>query len=1052
MLYDDYITYTKTYTTKFGEKTVVLMEVGSFFEFYAVENEKVREGAPMSELCSILNIQSTRKNKSIAQCSRTNPLMAGFPSVTLKKFVDLLLAEQYTIVLVEQTTPPPNPKRAVTQIISPSTYLDNIHQSDARYLMVWYLSSGMQGNKPCFVFSVVYGEITTGETCVIESVYGDENSLHSEAARILSSICPKEIVVICDDEISSESSASFIELAKRSSVCIHDRSKESISQYQNIVYQTTVLRKVFPSIGMMTPIEYIAMERYPLLCTAFVYLLQFIYEHNENMISHIHKPTWIHTNEQLRCTSTSLEQLNIIQKSGAESSLMKILNTCDTAMGKRKFYQMITVPTTSIPEMNRRYDLIDQLLANQLYLEIRPQLALVKDMERLFRRIVLQQLQPSELSLFLTSLQHIRIISDWCLSNHIRSNEWNQDCHDKLDTWIQTECAKWKMDEMNVQLSQLESNVYQPGVHVDIDQLCESIERGHQQFRDAVKDANQLMGQEFLKLEQTAERTYVLTMTTKRWETYLAMHKRFTAQPYSTTNKNIVRISFPNMDRIQRDIHVQTNELRALVKTRYLADLDTYIAYSSFMEQVVEMISCLDVATTSAKNAFQFRYKRPVVYGASGTNEYDSSFITATKVRHPIIERVQSHLPYITNDVDIGKTTNGILLHGINASGKSSYMKSIGVNLVMAQAGMFVAAESWEFSPFLDLFTRIPGGDNIFKGHSTFVAEMVEVRSILTQSSSHSLVIGDELASGTESVSAISIVAAGIVTLAKKRTSFLFATHLHEVAQLEMIKRIPTIKVCHMSVHYDETTKMLLYDRVLKEGSGEMLYGLEVCKSLDMPLEFLHLANTIRQSYLDLPSAIVSSKSSNYSAKRLVDECTVCKKKMSKKNGIELETHHIREQHTADEFGFIDSFHKHAPHNLMTVCEACHDKIHNQQVKVDGYRMTSNGPMLQITTLTSNTPITSITPNTPNTPAVSLPAVSLPAVSLPAVSLPVINDEKNEIQESPVNNEKNEIQIVSEKDRIKERVQMLRKQGHSVGSVAIMTGLTVYKIKQLEKK
>ena len=1023
MLYDDYITYTKTYTAKFGEKTVVLMEVGSFFEFYAVENEKVREGAPMSEICSILNIQSTRKNKSIAQCSRNNPLMAGFPSVTLKKFVDLLLAEQYTIVLVEQTTPPPNPKRAVTQIISPSTYLDNIHQSDARYLMVWYLSSGMQGNKPCFVFSVVYGEITTGETCVIESVYGDENSLQSEAARIISSICPKEIVLICDDEIAPESSASFVELVKRSSVCIHDRTKESISSYQQIVYQTSVLRKVFPSIGMMTPIEYITMERHPLLCTAFVYLLQFIYEHNENMISHIHKPTWIHTNEQLRCTSTSLEQLNIIQKSGAESSLMKLLNTCDTAMGKRKFYQMITVPTTSSIEMNKRYDLIDQLLANQLYLEIRPQLALVKDMERLFRRIVLQQLQPSELSLFLTSLQHIRIISEWCLSNTI-IQDWNREQHNRLDEWIQNECAKWKMEEMNVQLSQLESNVYQPGVHVDIDQLCDAIERGHQQFREEVKDANRLMGQEFLKLEQTAERTYVLTMTTKRWETYLASHKRFTAQPYSTTNKNIVRISFPNMDRLQRDIHVQTNELRALVKTRYLADLDTYVAYASFMENVVDMISCLDVATTSAKNAFQFRYKRPVVHSTNSTNgtneEYESSFITAKKVRHPIIERVQTNLPYIANDVDIGKTTNGILLHGINASGKSSYMKSIGVNLVMAQAGMFVAAESWDFSPFLDLFTRIPGGDNIFKGHSTFVAEMVEVRSILTQSSSHSLVIGDELASGTESVSAISIVAAGIVTLAKKRASFLFATHLHEVAQLEMIKAIQTIKVCHMSVHYDESTKILLYDRILKDGSGEMLYGLEVCKSLDMPLEFLHLANTIRQSYLDLPSSIMSSKPSNYSTKLLVNECTVCKKNMSKKNGVELETHHIREQHTADQNGFIDSFHKHVPHNLMTVCESCHDKIHNQQVKVDGYRMTSNGPMLQITT----TPIIS-----PESPVKSN-------------------------QESPRNKDEmvDAIVEVSEKDRVKERVQMLRKQGHSVGSVAIMTGLTVYKIKQLEKK
>jgi DNA mismatch repair protein MutS len=562
-------------------------------------------------------------------------------------------------------------------------------------------------------------------------------------------------------------------------------------------------------------------------------------------------------------------------------------------------------------------------------MEIRPQLSLLKDMERLYRRIVLQQLQPSELSLFLTSLQHIRIISDWCHNNKIFSEEiWDNNDHITLTKWIEDECNKWNMEEMNVQLHQLDSNVYKRGVHTDIDSLCDSIETGHQHFKNAVYDANKHMGQDFLKLEQTADKVYVLTMTTKRWETYLASNKQFSAQPYSSTNKNIVRITFPNMERIQNDITVQTNELRSLVKSRYLADLDTYLVYTMFMQRIVHMISTLDIGVTSAKNAFQFRYQRPIV--VQTLPDDSSSFICAKQVRHPIIERVQSHLPYIANDVMIGKQTNGILLHGINASGKSSYMKSIGVNLVMAQAGMFVAAESWEFSPYLDLFTRIPGGDNLFKGHSTFVAEMVEVRSILTQSSQHSLVIGDELASGTESVSAISIVAAGIVTLAAKKASFLFATHLHEVAQLEMIKTISTIKVCHMSVHYDEERKTLLYDRIVKDGSGETLYGLEVCKSLDMPLDFLHLANTIRQSYLHIQPQLVQPTLSNYSSKVIVDVCTMCNKNKA------METHHIKEQHTADQNGFIGSFHKHVPHNLMSVCEECHDSIHHNKVKVEG--------------------------------------------------------------------------------------------------------------------
>ena len=144
------------------------------------------------------------------------------------------------------------------------------------------------------------------------------------------------------------------------------------------------------------------------------------------------------------------------------------------------------------------------------------------------------------------------------------------------------------------------------------------------------------------------------------------------------------------------------------------------------------------------------------------------------KLRHPLIEIFQTDIPYIPNDVDLNES--GILLYGINSAGKSSYMKSVGVNLIMAQAGMFVASESFEYSPYDKIFTRIPGGDNLFKGQSTFVAEICELRSILKYSTNRSLIIGDELASGTESISAISIVAAGIKTLSERKSSFIFAT------------------------------------------------------------------------------------------------------------------------------------------------------------------------------------------------------------------------------------------------------------------------------------
>jgi DNA mismatch repair protein MutS len=257
----------------------------------------------------------------------------------------------------------------------------------------------------------------------------------------------------------------------------------------------------------------------------------------------------------------------------------------------------------------------------------------------------------------------------------------------------------------------------------------------------------------------------------------------------------------------------------------------------------------------------------------------------------------------------------------------------------MAQAGMFVASETFEYYPYDHIFTRIPGGDNLFKGQSTFVAEISELRSILKYSTSRSLVIGDEVASGTESVSAISIVSSGIMSLCERNASFIFATHLHEVAQLESVKRIENLGIYHISVHYDEKDKILIYDRLLKEGSGETMYGLEVCKSLDMPAEFLHVANKIRQEYLQLSKTVVDMKQSRYSSDVFVDTCSICKEKAE-------EVHHIQEQMLADKNGFIGSIHKNDKHNLIAICEKCHDEIHRGSIKVEGFKQTSMGKML----------------------------------------------------------------------------------------------------------
>ena len=160
--------------------------------------------------------------------------------------------------------------------------------------------------------------------------------------------------------------------------------------------------------------------------------------------------------------------------------------------------------------------------------------------------------------------------------------------------------------------------------------------------------------------------------------------------------------------------------------------------------------------------------------------------------------------------------TNGILLYGTNAVGKTSFIKAIGIAIVMAQAGLYVPASEFIYYPYETLFTRILGNDNIFKGLSTFAVEMTELRTILQMADKNSLILGDELCSGTESDSALSIFVAGLENLHKKYCTFLFATHFHEIVKYEEILALTQMKMYHMSVKFDKKNNKLEYDRKLK--------------------------------------------------------------------------------------------------------------------------------------------------------------------------------------------------------------------------------------------
>ena len=224
---------------------------------------------------------------------------------------------------------------------------------------------------------------------------------------------------------------------------------------------------------------------------------------------------------------------------------------------------------------------------------------------------------------------------------------------------------------------------------------------------------------------------------------------------------------------------------------------------------------------------------------------------------------------------------------------------------------------------------------------------MLEFKNIIDNVCENSLVLGDELCSGTETDSAISIVLAGINTLHKKKCAYVFATHFHEIVNLDEITSKNTLTIKHMSVMYDRSKGCLIYNRILQDGAGDSMYGLEVCKSLNLPSDFLLNAHEIRNKYNAKGKSILDYIPCEYNAKKLKGGlCSFCN------INIATDIHHLQFQEDAKNNNYIEKqevFHKNHIANLSNICEKCHKEIHKLHKKMRVKKSDEGYNLLNIT-------------------------------------------------------------------------------------------------------
>ena len=996
-IYTLYFNLCLKYKQEYGDNVVVLIQVGAFFEVYGVKNASTNiidndksNIVNFTELCG-LNISEKK-----AIFNEKQIVMAGFRDFSIDKYITTLVENGYTVPVYIQVAEGKKITRELDTIYSPGTYfscdVDKNTKISNNIMCIWIdiykpLKKATKGviNKDILVYGLSVINIYTGESYIFqyETIFNMIPSTFDELQRYISTYSPCEIIII--SSLNSEELNMVVQYSDIQSNSIHyvDSNDKKIKDVQTSTsqkYIKEILTKYFGEESYDICDDF---NTQIIATQSYVYLLNFIEKHSINLLNKISLPVFYNTSDRVVLANHTLSQLNIIDNHynesktyGKLSSILSFLNHSCSPMGKRKIQYQITNPTFNEEWLNNEYDIAYYMLNENFHNIdiIRKKLKLVKDLDKIVRQIVTKKIYPSSLFNLYESILSIDELADIFNADNTITKYLTNDL-ENTDILNLIEDVKTFFNEYFIinncklinSMNNFEEDIINKGVSNELDRCILEYEDNKEQFEEIKTFLNNVMQvyeknskNEYVRIHETEKSGFTLQITHKRSQSlmkylhemkdkddkiFISKFVTFTLNElkFVKSSASNVDIHIPILDTIINNIiklKSKKNELVTEIYLNLLEKMNDKIINN--IELISKYTAHMDVLQNKVYVAKKYNYCKPII-----DNTANKSYVTANDIRHCLIEHLQQNEIYVTNDITVGdeKKHNGILLYGTNAVGKTSLIRALGVSIIMAQSGFYVPCSEFIYKPYTAIFSRILSNDNLFKGLSTFAVEMSELRVILKMADENSLVLGDELCSGTETQSAISIFLAGLKTLHLKNSSFIFATHFHEIVDYEEIHELDKMILQHMEVHYNKQTNALEYDRKLKDGSGPKSYGLEVCKSLYLEDEFIDLAYHYRNKYYPENQATLVRNTTPYNAKKIKGICEICNK------NIGTEIHHLRHQQEATKEGFIDNFHKNHKANLVSICEECHLNMHDDNNKnvvkkkkktTKGYVLTNN--------------------------------------------------------------------------------------------------------------
>ena len=721
--------------------------------------------------------------------------MCGIPYHSATIYIEKLIEKGYKVAICEQTEDPKNAKgivkRDIVQIITSGTRMNSDFMDEGSNNFIGAILDLK------YIYVVCYSDITTGEVYAFIKERDNDLIINEILERNI-----KEIVVNTDfDKLTLDT------LKRTYNVTISLYNNTNVENDYSYIYEDIEDERVISAIK---------------------YLLSYLENTQKRSLTHLQKVQIVKEDSFMKMnvhTKRNLELVENIRTKEKKFSLLWLLDKTKTAMGSRKLKSYILNPIIDKNKIEERQKIVETLIEEFILKdELREYLSSVYDLERLIGKISFGSANARDLLQLKTSFKVLPEINEILKKINYKEINTFENLYDLLESSIYEDAP----------ITLKEGYLIKEGYNSELDEL-KSSRKGNKDFVSKLEqEEKERTGIKTLKVGYNRVFGYYIEVSKgaikeikeeygyERKQT-LSNCERFIT-PLLKEKEALILGAEEKIINLEYDLFV---EIRDIIK-KYIPDI----------QKLAHTLSEIDVLASLAVVAEENNYIKPLL------NE--DNIIDIKDGRHPVIEKVLTDKEFVSNDILMDKNDTIMLITGPNMAGKSTYMRQMAIIAIMAQIGSFVPASYANVPIFDKIFTRIGASDDLVSGESTFMVEMIEANSAITNATKNSLILFDELGRGTATYDGMSLAEAIIEYIHDKvGAKTFFSTHYHELTDLE--KSHKHLKNVHVSAKEENGNITFLHK--VEPGSIDKSYGIHVAKLAKLPDELINKANDILIKY-----------------------------------------------------------------------------------------------------------------------------------------------------------------------------------------------------------